>query len=52
MFRFFFLYKDTLPNRLKPCAVWEVWAYPLRIEQNFSTRQIYRQFEGSNYWKQ
>ena len=37
MFRFLFLYKDTLPIRLKPCAIWEVWAYPLRIEQTFST---------------
>ena len=52
MFRFFFLYKDTLPIRLKPCAIWEVWAYPLRIEQAFSTPQIYRQLKGPNYWKQ
>ena len=35
MFKFFFLYKDTLPIRLKPCTIWEVWAYPLRIEQTF-----------------
>ena len=52
MFRFLFLYKDTLPIRLKPCAIWEVWAYPLRIEQTFSTPQIYRQLKGPNYWKQ
>ena len=43
MFRFLFLYKDTLLIRLKPCAIWEVWAYPLRIEQTFSTPKIYRQ---------
>ena len=47
-----FLYKDTLPIKLKPRAIWEVWAYPLRIEQTFSTPQIYRQLEGPNYWKQ
>ena len=52
MFRFFFLYKDTLLIRLKPCAIWNVWAYPLRIEQAFSTPQIYRQLKGPNYWKQ
>ena len=52
MFRFFFLYKDTLPIRLKACEIWEVWAYPLRIEQTFSTPQIYKQLEGPNYWKQ
>ena len=28
-----------------------VWAYPIRVEQTFSTRQIYRQLEGPNYWK-
>ena len=52
MLKFFFLYKDTLSIRRKPCAIWEVWAYPLRIEQTFSTPQIYRQLEGPNCWKQ
>ena len=40
MFRFFFLYKDTLPIRLEPCANWEVWAYPLRNEQTFSSSNL------------
>ena len=36
-----FLYKDTLlPIRLKSCAIWQVWDYPLRVEQTFSTPQI------------
>ena len=29
------MFKDTLPIRLKPGAIWEVWAYRLIIEQTF-----------------
>ena len=50
MFRFLFLYKDTLFIRLKSCAIWEVRTYSPRVEQTFSTPQIYRQLEGPNYW--
>ena len=47
----FLFVKDTQPIRLKSCAIWQVWAYPLRVEQAFSTPKIYRQIEGPNYWK-
>ena len=40
MFRFFFLYKDTLPIRLKPCAIWEV--------MGLSTKNWANLFHSSN----
>ena len=48
---FLLVQRYTTYIRLKPCAIWEVWAYPLRIEQTFSTPQMYRQLKGPNYWK-